>query len=60
MAYKDKLKPWAIARQCPNLQWIIIARYKSRSDADGHLLLLRQRVPNVEVKVVFDLVDSQQ
>jgi hypothetical protein len=45
MAYKDRLKPWAIARQCPNFQWIIIARYKSRSDADGHLLLLRQRVP---------------
>jgi len=60
MAYKDRLKPWALARQRPNLQWIIIARYKSRSDADGHLLLLRQRVPNVEVKVVFDVLDSQQ
>ncbi len=60
MAYKDRLKPWALARQHPNLQWIIIARYKSRSDADGHLLLLRQRVPNVEVKVVFDVLDSQQ
>jgi hypothetical protein len=60
MAYKDRLKPWAIARQRPNFQWIIIARYKSRSDADGHLLLLRQRVPNVEVKVVFDVLDSQQ
>jgi hypothetical protein len=60
MAYKDRLKPWAIARQYPNFKWIIIARYKSRSDADGHLLLLRQRVPNVEVKVVFDVLDSQQ
>ena len=60
MAYKDRLKPWAIARQCQNFQGIIIARYKSRSDADGHLLLLRQRVPNVEVKVVFDVLDSKQ
>jgi hypothetical protein len=60
MAYKDSLKPWAVARQRRNLQWIIIARYKSRSDADGHLLLLRQRVPNIEFKVVFDLPDYRK
>ena len=55
MTYKDSLKPWAVMRQGKNLQWIIIARYKSRSDAEGHLLLLRQRVPDLEFKVVFDL-----
>lgn len=55
MAYKDSLKPWAVMRQGENLQWIIIGRYKSRSDAEGHLLLLRQRVPELEFKVVFDL-----
>lgn len=32
--------------------------YKSRSDAEGHLLLLHQRVPNIEFKVVFDLPDG--
>jgi hypothetical protein len=36
MAYKDSLKLWAVARQGKNLQWVIIARYKSRSDAEGH------------------------
>lgn len=60
MAYKDSLKPWAVVRQGKNLQWIIIARYKSRSDADGHLLLLRQRVPDIEFKVVFDLPDYRE
>ncbi len=60
MAYKDSLKPWAVARQGENLGWTIIARYKSRSDAEGHLLLLRQRVPNLEFKVVFDLPDRQE
>ncbi len=60
MAYKDILKPWAVARLGENSQWIIIARYKSRSDADGHLLLLRQRVPNIQFKVVFDLLDGKQ
>ena len=60
MSYKDSLKPWVVARLGQNLQWIIIARYKSRSDADGHLLLLRQRVPDIEFKVVFDLLDYKK
>jgi hypothetical protein len=60
MAYKDSLKPWAVARLGANLQWTSIARYKSRSDADGHLSLLRQRVSDLEFKVVFDLPDCQK
>ncbi len=60
MPYKDSLKPWAVARQSPNLGWIIIARYKSRSDAEGHLLLLRQRVPDIEFKVVFEVFDGEE
>jgi hypothetical protein len=55
MAYRDCLKPWAVARLLPNLQWVIIGRYHSRSDADGHLQLCRQRIPNIQFKVVFDL-----
>ena len=43
-----------------NLQWVIIARYKSRSDADGHLLLLKQRVSDIEFKVVFDLAERKE
>lgn len=48
MSYKDSLKPWAVVRLGKTLQWVIIAPYKSRSDADGHLLLLKQRVPDLE------------
>jgi hypothetical protein len=55
MTYSKCLKPWAVTRQQSNLQWVTIARYRSRSDADGHLQLLRQRVPNLEFKVVFEL-----
>ena len=55
MTYKPCLKPWAIARLLPNQKWEIIARYQSRNDADGHLQLCRQRVPNIQFKVVFDL-----
>ena len=60
MAYKDSLKLWAVARQGKNLQWVIIARYKSRSDAEGHWLLLKKRVPDIEFKVVFDLPERKE
>lgn len=60
MAYKQCLKPWAVARLLPQGKWVIIGRYQSRSDADGHLQLVRQRVPNLQFKVVFDLPSRQQ
>ncbi|MCU0547499.1 MAG: hypothetical protein MUE44_35950 [Oscillatoriaceae cyanobacterium Prado104] len=57
MTYQDCLKPWAVVRLLPNLQWAIIGRYRNRSDADGHLLLCRQQVPDIRFKVVFALPD---
>ncbi|MGB7439998.1 MAG: hypothetical protein WA919_02935 [Coleofasciculaceae cyanobacterium] len=55
MTYKDTLKPWAVARLIPPVRWVIIGRYRHRSDAEGHLRLLRRRIPNVKFLVVFDL-----
>ena len=60
MTKKQCLNPWVVARQLPSLKWLIIGRYRSRSDADGHLLLLRQRVPNIQFKVVFDVSARKQ
>jgi hypothetical protein len=60
MTYKPCLKPWAIARLLPNQKWVIIGRYRSRNDADGHLQLCRLRVPKSPFKVVFDLIDSKK
>lgn len=60
MTYKDSLKPWAVVRQGKSLGWVIIARYKSRADAEGHHLLLKQRVPDLEFKVVFDLPERKE
>jgi hypothetical protein len=45
----------SFVRQLPNLKWRIIARYRLRADADGHLLLLPQRVPDVQFEVIFEL-----
>lgn len=58
MAYKQRLYCWALARLLPNQQWIIVARFRSRSDADGHLQFLQQMMPNVQLKVVFDLAGN--
>ncbi|MGB5961206.1 MAG: hypothetical protein WBG73_11145 [Coleofasciculaceae cyanobacterium] len=60
MTYKDSLKPWAVVRLGKKLQWVTVARYKSRADAEGHQLLLKQRVPDIEFKVVFDLPDRKE
>ena len=55
MTYKERLYCWAIARLLPTQQWIIVARFRNRSDADGHLQLLRRIIPNVQFQVVFDI-----
>jgi hypothetical protein len=60
MTKKQCLKPWAVARLLPNQKWAIIGRYRNPSDANGHLLLLRQRVSNIQFKVVFDMTDCKQ
>ncbi|MGB5959645.1 MAG: hypothetical protein WBG73_03210 [Coleofasciculaceae cyanobacterium] len=54
MTEKSGIKPWVVVRQLPNFKWRIIARYRSRADADGHLLLLRQRVADVHFEVIFE------
>jgi hypothetical protein len=58
MTYKDRLNCWAIARLLPNQQWIIVARFRSRSDADGHLEFLSKMIPQAQFKVVFDLIED--
>jgi len=55
IAYKKRLAPWAIARLLPNMQRTIVGRFRSRSDADGHLQCLRQLIPHASFVVVFDL-----
>ena len=53
-AYRKRLEHWAIARFLPNMQRTIVGRFRSRSDADGHLQCLRQLIPHASYVVVFD------
>lgn len=52
--YRERLNSWAIARLLPNMQRVIVGRFRSRSDAEGHLVRLRQLIPHASFAVVFD------
>ncbi|MBH8575474.1 hypothetical protein I8752_21165 [Nostocaceae cyanobacterium CENA369] len=54
IAYKERLNSWAIARILPDAQREIVARFRSRSDADGYMQHLRQMTPSASFMVVFD------
>ncbi|MDF5716297.1 MAG: hypothetical protein PUP93_21055 [Rhizonema sp. NSF051] len=53
-AYKARLNSWAVARLLPDTQRVIVARFRSRSDADGRLQHLHQMLPDSRFEVIFD------
>jgi hypothetical protein len=53
-AYRDRLKRWAIARLLSHQQPVIVARFRKRSDAEGHLQFLRQQIPDGTFTILFD------
>lgn len=53
----SRLNYWVIIRRLPNFQRIVVDRYHRRSDADGHLKILQQKVPDAEFELVFDVSD---
>ncbi len=57
-SYKQRLNRWAIAQLMPNKQLVIVARYRSRSDADGHLLFFKQQSPEANFVVIVDKKDT--
>ena len=55
MSYKTQLFPWCIVRPKANIQQIIVARFRRRSDAEAHLQILRQLLPNAPHTIIFDI-----
>ncbi len=55
MTYKDKLNPWCIIRPVSNVQMRIVGRFRRRSDAEGHLQVLKRMIPNVPFEIMFDM-----
>jgi hypothetical protein len=59
IAYKKRLNSWAIAKLLPDMQREIVARFRSRSDADGHMQLLSRMTPDASFMLVFDCKNEQ-
>ena len=63
MTYKAQLYPWCIIRPFPNMRTQIVGRFRSRSDAEGHLRVLKRMIPTVAYEIMFDItpedLDSQ-
>ncbi len=55
MTYKDKLNPWCIIRPVSNVQMRIVGRFRRRSDAEGHLQILKRMIPNVPFEIMFEI-----
>ena len=55
MSYKDKLNPWCIIRPVSDVQMRIVGRFRRRVDAEGHLKILKQLIPNVPFEIMFDV-----
>ncbi len=62
MPYKERLTPWVLVRLLPNMQRLTVGQFRTRSDADGHLQILRRLIPNAKFVVMFnaDILQPQQ
>ena len=58
MTCKKRLSLWIIVRLLPNMQRVTVGRFRTRSDADGHLQILQRLIPTAEMVVVFDVEEQ--
>jgi len=54
MQYREKLHPWIVVQLLPKMQRVVRGRFRRESEADGHLRVLRQNVPESDFVVMFD------
>ena len=55
MTYYQRLHPWAVVRLLPQMQRVVVARFRNRSNAEGHLKALKRLMPDAEFVIVFDV-----
>ncbi|BAY08607.1 hypothetical protein [Calothrix sp. NIES-2098] len=54
MTYRADLTPWAVFRCESTVQNICVNRFRSRTDAESYMNILRGLNPGVSYQVVFD------
>ena len=55
MSYSERLHPWVIVRLLPKMQRVVVARFRKRSDAEGHLKALKRLMPDAQFVIIFDV-----
>ncbi|MBW4657837.1 MAG: hypothetical protein KME15_04125 [Drouetiella hepatica Uher 2000/2452] len=54
MSYRDALAPWCIIQHLPKLQYVIVARFRKRNDAEDYLKVVKRLNPAIAYEIVFD------
>lgn len=54
MLYQERLKKWAVVRVISDSNPIILERFRSIADAEGHLKVLQNQMPHEKLMVIFD------
>lgn len=54
MTYREQITPWLVMLLLPDLQRQLLARFKSRSDANGYAQTLRRSELHAQIVVCFD------
>ena len=54
MTYLNQLYPWCIIKPLPNLQRLIVARFRRRNEAEAHLQVIRRLMPGITYTIIFD------
>lgn len=54
MTYPSSLHVWAIIRRLPNMQRVVVQRFRQRSQAENYLYVLRRYTPDADLIIVFD------
>jgi hypothetical protein len=53
--YRTALAPWAVVQLVSPTERIVMNRFRSRSDADGHLTILQRLMPQADLRVIVDV-----
>ncbi|MBD2578771.1 hypothetical protein [Oscillatoria sp. FACHB-1406] len=51
--YREQLQPWCIVRQLPEMQRIVVARFRRRPEAEAYLAVLRRLLPAAPHVILF-------
>ncbi len=48
------LNVWAVVRLLPNMQRVVVRRFRRRGDAENYVLILRRYLQDANLMIVFD------